>query len=260
MGRVIAGRHPVLEALRAEEPIDHVLIAWGAHGGILEAIRAEARRRGIKVQEVHRKRLDEVGHGAKHQGVLAMAPEKTYSTLEEILEMARARGEPPFIALLDEIEDPQNLGAILRSAEGAGVHGVVIPQRRSAGLTETVARASAGAIAHIAVAKVANLPQAIDALKKNGLWIFGADPTVEPVYYDVDFSGPVAVVVGSEGRGLRRWVKEKCDFLVRIPMHGQIESLNVSVAASLLFFEVRRQREVSHRKRPPSPAETRKVH
>ena len=241
--RIIYGRNPVLEAIKARAPVEKILLAEHLKGGVIEDIKSRARKEGIKIEKAERNRLDQLAGTGDHQGVIAFLPEKDYCSVEEILQMAQKRGEPPFITLLDEVQDPQNLGAIIRSAEGAGVHGVIIPKRRAVGLTEVVAKASAGAIEHIPVARVENLVGALRQLKGEGIWIFGADQNGETLYYQADFSGPVGIVIGSEGRGIRRLIRENCDFLIRIPMYGRIDSLNASVAAALIFYEVRRQRE-----------------
>jgi len=241
--RIIYGRNPVLEAIKARAPVEKILLAEHLKGRVIEDIKSRARKEGIKIEKAERNRLDQLAGTGDHQGVIAFLPEKDYCSVEEILQMAQKRGEPPFITLLDEVQDPQNLGAIIRSAEGAGVHGVIIPKRRAVGLTEVVAKASAGAIEHIPVARVENLVGALRQLKGEGIWIFGADQNGETLYYQADFSGPVGIVIGSEGRGIRRLIRENCDFLIRIPMYGRIDSLNASVAAALIFYEVRRQRE-----------------
>jgi 23S rRNA (guanosine2251-2'-O)-methyltransferase len=243
MPRVIYGRNPVREALEAGEAIEKVILAQGIHGRIIEAIRFQARRRGIRTEEMERRKLEELVGSEHTQGVAAFLSEGRYRELIDILNISRERDEPPLIALLDGIEDPRNLGAIIRSAEGAGVHGVVIPKRRAVSLTETVAKTSAGAVAYMAVAQVSNMAQAIKQLKDEGMWIVGADPEGDEIYYRADLTGPLGIVIGGEGKGMRRLVKEKCDFLVRIPLKGKVTSLNASVAAALLFFEARRQRE-----------------
>lgn len=240
--RIIYGRNPVLEAIKARFPVERILLAEHLKGKVIEDIKSRARKEGIRIERAGRNRLDQLAGTRDHQGVIAFLPEKDYCSVEEILQLAQKKGEPPFIALLDEIQDPQNLGAIIRSAEGAGVHGIIIPKRRAVGLTEVVAKASAGAIEHMSVARVENLMEALQQLKGEGIWIFGADKNGETPYYQADFSGPVGIVIGSEGRGIRRLIRENCDFLIRIPMYGRIDSLNASVAAALIFYEVRRQR------------------
>jgi 23S rRNA (guanosine2251-2'-O)-methyltransferase len=241
---IIAGRNPVLEALRAQRPINKIMIAEGALSGPLLQIYSAAKEKNIPVQKVERQRLDKMTPDSAHQGVIAFAAAKEYVALEDILEGVGPR-EQPFLILLDEINDPHNLGAILRTADAAGAHGVVIPRRRSAPLTPTVAKSSAGAIEYVPVARVANLPQTIEALKKQGLWIAGADPEGQELYWDAPLEGPVALVIGGEDKGLGRLVKERCDLLVRLPMSGRVNSLNASVAAALLAYEVLRQRRVA---------------
>lgn len=242
MSDKIFGRNPVLEAIKGERSINKLIIAKGTVGGSLSEIRAKALAKKIPVQDVERAYLDNLAEGANHQGVLAFVSAKDYVEVEDILAAAKDKGEAPLILLLDEIEDPHNLGAILRSADGAGAHGVIIPKRRSAGLTETVAKASAGAVEYVPVARVSNIAQTIEFLKKQGLWIVGTEAQGEKVYWEQDLSGPLGIVVGSEGKGIGRLIKEKCDFLVRIPMKGRISSLNAGVATSLILYEVLRQR------------------
>ncbi len=239
----VAGRNSVLEALKSGRPVNKVLVAKGDRQGSLREIVGQARARGLVVQEVEAAKLAEIAGGVRHQGVVAMVPPVAYAEVEDILAKARALGEPPFLVLLDELEDPHNLGAILRTADAAGVHGVLIPKRRSAPLSATVAKTSAGAVEYVPVARVGNVVQAIEALKKEGLWVVGADMEGDKPYYQADLKGPVLVVVGGEGRGLGRLAREACDFVVRIPMRGKISSLNASVACSLLLYEVYRQRE-----------------
>ncbi len=239
----VAGRNSVLEALKSGRPVNKLLVAKGERHGSLREIIGQARAKGLVVQEVEAAKLAEIAGGIRHQGVVAMVPPVAYAEVGDILAKARDLGEPPFLVLLDELEDPHNLGAILRTADAAGVHGVLIPKRRSAPLSATVARTSAGAVEYVPVARVGNVVQAIEGLKKAGLWVVGADMDGDKPYHQADLRGPVLVVVGGEGRGLSRLVKEACDFLVRIPMRGKISSLNVSVACSLLLYEVYRQRE-----------------
>lgn len=243
----VAGRNSVLEALKSGRPVNKVLVAKGERAGSLREIIGQARAAGLVVQEVEAAKLAELTGGLRHQGVVAMVPPVAYAEVEDILAKARALGEPPFLVLLDELEDPHNLGAILRTADAAGVHGVLIPKRRSAPLTAVVAKTSAGAVEHVPVARVGNVVQTIESLKKMGLWVAGADMDGDRPYYQADLSGPLLVVVGGEGRGLSRLAKEACDFLVRIPMKGKITSLNASVACSLLLYEVFRQRESNNK-------------
>ncbi len=242
MSDKIFGRNPVLEALKGDRSINKLLIAKGTTGGSLSEIRAKALAKRIPVQEVERPYLDNLAEGASHQGVVALGAARDYVEVEDILAIAGAKGEDPLVLLLDEVEDPRNLGSILRTADGAGAHGVIIPKRRSAGLTEAVAKASAGAVEYVPVARVSNIAQTIDNLKKQGLWIVGTDAQGDKVYWEQDLGGPLGIVVGSEGKGIGRLIKEKCDFLVRIPMKGKISSLNAGVATSLILYEVLRQR------------------
>ncbi len=237
----IEGRHPVLEALRAGRPLRKLVVAKGTAGGSLHDLISEARRRGVPVQEVEPVVVDRLARTRTPQGVIAYAAAHETVELADLLASARDREQSPFLLLLDGVEDPGNLGAILRSAEAAGVHGVVIPRRRAAGLTPAVVAASAGAIEYVRVAQVANIAQAIESLKREGVWVIGADATAPQSIYEGELTPPVALVVGGEGRGLSRLVRERCDRLVRIPMYGATTSLNVSVAAALVLFEVRRQ-------------------
>lgn len=237
----LVGRRVVLEALRAGRPVSRVLVARTAHGaGPLREIFEAARRRGVPVQPVDPRRLEALAHGLPHQGVAALTAAQALVELDDILDVARGRGEPPFLILLDGVEDPHNLGAVIRTAEAAGAHGVVVPRRRAAGLTPAVARAAAGATAHLAVAGVGNLVAALERLKTAGVWVVGADPEAVDRYDAVGLAPPIALVVGAEGRGLHRLVRERCDRLVRIPLRGRVGSLNVSVAAALLLYEVAR--------------------
>ncbi|MFH1774791.1 MAG: 23S rRNA (guanosine(2251)-2'-O)-methyltransferase RlmB [Methanobacteriota archaeon] len=240
--KVIEGRNPVLEALLANRKIYKILIARGAERKeVISEIFRIARQREIEISEVDRKILDKISKA--HQGMIAFSAEKKYASVGDILKIAEQRGEKPFIVLLDGVEDPQNLGAILRTAECAGVHGVVIPERGAVGLTPGVAKASAGAIEHLQVA-IANLASTIEALKRKGIWVVGADMDAEQIYYEANLNRPVALVLGGEDRGLSRLVKQRCDFLVRIPTKGKIKSLNVSVSFALLAYEKLRQEKV----------------
>ncbi len=241
MSGKIEGRNPVIEAIKAGREIDKILIAKGSDGSVAK-IRALAREHGIVVSETERGKLNEISETGAHQGVIAMASAHTYVSVDDILQRAEDRGEPPFIVILDEITDPHNLGSILRSANGAGVHGVIIPKRRSVGLSGVVAKSSAGAVEYTPVAKVANLAATIDYLKSKNIWFFGTHQNAEIRYTDADLSGATGIVIGSEGEGMGRLIAEKCDFLVSIPMQGEINSLNASVAASILMFEAVRQR------------------
>ncbi|OMF23767.1 23S rRNA (guanosine(2251)-2'-O)-methyltransferase RlmB [Paenibacillus sp. FSL H8-0548] len=239
---MIAGKHPVLEALRSGREINKIWIADGAQKTLTQPIVAEAKKFGIVVQFVDKRKLDSLTPGVTHQGVVAQAAAFAYVEVEEILERAKQRDEVPFILLLDEIEDPHNLGSILRTAECTGVHGVIIPKRRSASLTATVLKTSAGAAEHVPVARVTNLAQTIDRLKEAGVWVAGTDLAASQDVYKMKFDMPLVVVIGNESKGMGRLIKEKCDFLVKLPMLGQLNSLNASVAAGVLMYEVVRQR------------------
>ena len=239
---IIAGRNAVSEALRAGRTIDSLYIQRGERSGALSALVAKAKAAGAAIKEADPRKLDHLCGGANHQGVVAVAAVKEYATVEDLFQLAQERGEPPFFVLCDELEDPHNLGAIIRTAECAGAHGVIIPKRRSAGLTAVVAKTSAGAVSHLPVARVANLPSLLKQLKKEGLWIFGAAADGPVSLYEADLKGPAAIVIGSEGSGMSRLVAETCDVLVRIPMKGKLNSLNASAAAAILLYEAVRQR------------------
>ncbi|MCR2807277.1 23S rRNA (guanosine(2251)-2'-O)-methyltransferase RlmB [Paenibacillus soyae] len=239
---LIAGKHPVLEALRSGREINKIWIAEGAQKSMTQPITAEAKKLGIVVQFVDKRKLDTMAAGVAHQGVIAQAAAFAYAEVEDILAAAQTKNETPFILLLDEIEDPHNLGSILRTAECTGVHGVIIPKRRAAGLTTTVLKTSAGAAEHVPVARVTNLAQTIDKLKEAGVWVAGTDVGAKQDVYKTKFDMPLAIVIGNESKGMGRLIKEKCDFLVKLPMLGQLNSLNASVAAGVLMYEVVRQR------------------
>ena len=238
---IIAGRNAVAEALRAGRAIDSVLLAKGDRAGSISALAAQCRRKGLLVKEVDSRKLDALC-GPNHQGIAALAACKETVTLDELFAAAEAKGEPPFFVVCDELEDPHNLGAILRTAETAGVQGVVIPKRRSAGLTSAVYKASAGAVEYVPVARVSNITDALREMKKRGVWVYGLDMDGE-TWCSVDMKGAAAVVVGSEGRGISRLVKEQCDFIVSLPMRGHITSLNASVACGIVLYEAARQRQ-----------------
>ncbi|MGI6030980.1 MAG: 23S rRNA (guanosine(2251)-2'-O)-methyltransferase RlmB [Eubacteriales bacterium] len=244
----LEGRNAVLEALRSGRTIDKLFILKGEREGSLQRIFAIAREQRVVISEVERAKLDDMSQTGAHQGVIAQCAAVAYCQVEEILQLARERGEAPFVILCDEINDPHNLGAIIRTAEGAGAHGVIIPKRRSVGLTSTVAKAAAGALEHMPIARVASLDRTIELLKQEGLWVFGADMDGQDDYYRMDLKGPIALVVGSEGFGMGHLIQKKCDFLVKIPMCGEINSLNASVAAGILMYEVVRQRAINVRK------------
>ncbi|RWR10595.1 23S rRNA (guanosine(2251)-2'-O)-methyltransferase RlmB [Siminovitchia fortis] len=238
----IAGKNPVLEALRSERDIHKILIAEGSQKGQMQAIAKLAKEKRVQIQYVPRKKIDQMTE-ENHQGVIAEVAAYRYADLEELFERAASQGEDPFFLILDELEDPHNLGSILRTADAAGVHGVIIPKRRAVGLTSTVAKLSTGAIEHIPVARVTNLARTIEELKERGIWIFGTDAEESTDYRRMDASLPLAVVIGSEGKGMSRLIKEKCDFRVHLPMAGHVTSLNASVAAALLMYEVYRKRQ-----------------
>lgn len=237
----IEGRNAVLEAFRAGKTIDRVFILDGCQDGPIRTIIREAKKTDAILNFVKKERLDQLSQTGKHQGVIAYAAAYEYAEVDDILNAAKEKNEPPFIILLDNIEDPHNLGAIIRTAHQAGAHGVIIPKRRAVGLTATVAKTSAGAINYLPVAKVTNLAVTIDELKTKGLWFVCADMDGE-LMYQLDLKGPIGLVIGSEGEGVGRLVKEKCDFVAKIPMFGNVDSLNASVATGVLAYEIVRQR------------------
>lgn len=239
--QTIEGRNAVTEALRSGRPIDKIYVQDGCQDGPILTIRREAKKHDTLVKYVSRERLDQMSDTGRHQGVIAVAGAYEYAQLEDILAAARDRGEPPFLFLLDNIEDPHNLGAIIRTANLAGAHGVIIPKNRAVGLTATVARTSAGALNYTPVARVTNLVKTIEDLKKEGVWFVCADMGGTRMY-DLDLRGPIGLVIGSEGEGVGRLVREKCDMTAAIPMKGNIDSLNASVAAGVLAYEIVRQR------------------
>ena len=239
--QTIEGRNAVLEAFRSGKTIDKLYILDGCQDGSISNIKREARRQDTIINFVTKERLDQLSSTGHHQGVIAQAAAYSYATVEEMLETAREKGEDPFLILLDNIEDPHNLGAIIRTANLAGAHGVIIPKRRAAGLTAVVARASAGALNYTPVAKVTNLTAAIKELKEKGLWFVFADMGGETMY-ELKLTGPIGLVIGNEGEGVSRLVREACDFTASIPMKGNIDSLNASVAAGVLAYEIVRQR------------------
>ena len=239
---LIEGRNAVIEALRAGRNIDKIYLARGDVDKTLGHIASKARERGLVVVECDRKKLDFMSRTNAHQGVIAVCAVRESCTIDDLFAVAEERGEPPFFIVCDEISDPHNLGAIIRSAECAGAHGVIIPKRRSAGLTAIVDKASAGAAEHMAVARVPNIPAALQELKKRGLWIYGTAADGSSDLWHTDFSGAVALVIGSEGDGMGRLVRESCDFIVSLPMKGQINSLNASAAAAIVMYEILRQK------------------
>ena len=238
---VIEGRNAVIEAFRSGKPIDKLFVLDGCQDGPVRTIVREAKKHDTIINFVTKERLDQISETKKHQGVIAYAAAYEYSEVEDMLELAKKKGEDPFLILLDNIEDPHNLGAIIRTANQAGAHGVIIPKRRAVGLTATVARTSAGALNYTPVAKVTNLVKTMEDLKKKGLWFVCADMDGD-VMYDVNMKGPIGLVIGNEGEGVGRLVKDTCDFTARIPMKGDIDSLNASVAAGVLAYEIVRQR------------------
>ena len=244
---LIEGRNAISEALKSGRTLDKVFVADGDTDRALSRLAALAREAGAAVVQVDRRRLDQMSQTHAHQGIIAQAAAHSYATVEEILQRAAKRGEAPLLILCDELTDPHNLGAILRTAECAGAHGVIIPKRRSVGLTAVVAKTSAGAVEHMPVARVANLVSAIEDLKRQGIWVFGTDAAGTTDLYHADFQGPTAIVIGSEGFGMSRLVAERCDLLLSIPMKGQINSLNASSAAAVLLYEAVRQRYTAAR-------------
>lgn len=242
---IIAGKHSVTEALRSGRTINKIWIAENAQKHLTQPIIAEAKKAGIVIQHVDKRKLDQLAPGIQHQGVVAQAAPYAYVELEDLLSSAESRGEAPFLLILDEIEDPHNLGSILRTADCTGVHGVVLPKRRSAQITATVSKTSAGAVEYVPVARVTNLAQSIEQLKEAGVWVVGTVVDAEEEIYDTNvFDGPVAVVIGNEGKGMGRLIREKCDVLLKLPMAGRINSLNASVAAGVVMYEVLRRRRL----------------
>lgn len=234
---IIAGRNPVMEAIRSGRSIESILVAKGERSGSVVAIIAKAKQKNIPVKDVDSKKLDFLAKGVNHQGIVAQCAVKEYSTLEDIFALAEERGESPFIIVLDKIEDPHNLGAIIRTAECAGAHGVIVPERRSAGLSYTVEKTSAGALEYMPVVRVKNISAVLQKLKDKGIWVYGADMDGEH-YKKVNFDGAVALVIGNEGKGISPLVAKDCDVIVSLPMKGKINSLNASVAAGILMYEI----------------------
>ncbi|MFC4075436.1 23S rRNA (guanosine(2251)-2'-O)-methyltransferase RlmB [Salinithrix halophila] len=239
----VIGRQAVREALKAERKTEKLLLAEGSGKGPLGDLLSTAKKAGIPVQEVPRKKLDQVAEGENHQGVAALVAAHDYASVNDLFRRAEAKGEPPFFLLLDGIEDPHNLGSILRTADASGVHGVIIPKRRAVGLTSIVAKTSAGAIEHVPVARVTNLNRTAEELKGQGIWLVGSDASSPDRYDAVDYAVPLALIIGNEGKGISRRLRERCDFLVKLPMKGKVSSLNASVAAALFMYEVLRKRE-----------------
>ena len=242
----VFGRNAVKELLGSGRDIEKMYVQSGEREGSITLLIGIAAERKIPIMEVDKSKLDQLSFGERHQGVVAIASARNYYSVDDILEYAKSKDEPPFVIILDGVEDPHNLGAIIRSAECLGAHGVIIPKRRSVGLNTTVAKASAGAVEYMRVAKVTNIASVIDELKERGLWIYAADMG-ERAYFDVDMTGPMALVLGSEGFGISRLVKEKCDFTVSIPRSGEVNSMNVSCAAAVVMADVVRQRKLKER-------------
>ncbi len=240
---IIAGRNPVMEALKAGTIIEKIVILAGVKGNVIEKIRTAAKRNRVPCVEVGKQKFRDLVSDTTTQGVVAIVGTKAYVEIDEILKIAESKGEPLNLLILDEIEDPQNLGALIRTAECVGTHGAVIPKHHAASVNQTVAKTSAGASEHLPVAKVTNIATTLDELKSKGVWIIGTDAGADKVYTEIDYTSPIAVVVGNEGKGIRELVKEKCDFLVKIPVFGKVESLNASVAGALVLYETARQRK-----------------
>lgn len=249
MEEFIVGRNAVREALRSRRPFNKVLVQEGSHGGSLSEILELAQEQKIPVEKVSREVLDRLADGVRHQGVAAQGAPVAFQDLDTVLARVESRGEVPLLLLLDELQDPQNVGALIRTANAAGVHGVLLPQRRSCPLNAVVAKISAGAIEYVPVIQIGNIPQTMKQMKKRGFWIAGADMDGEDQYFDANLTGPMVLVVGAEGKGLGRLVKENCDFIVRIPMLGQVSSLNASVAGGILLYDIVRQRILEARKK-----------
>lgn len=240
----IEGRNAVLEYLESGKDINKILITKGEKHGSINKIIAIAKERKIIISELERSKLNQIAQTENNQGVIAIVPPYDYCEVEDILEVAKKRQEEAFILILDEIEDPHNLGSIIRTAETAGVHGIIIPKRRACGVNSTVSKVSAGAVQHMKIARVNNINETIKFLKQNDIWICGTDGQAKTYYFQQDFKMPIAIVIGSEGYGMSRLVKENCDFLVKIPMKGKITSLNASVSAGIVMYEATRQREI----------------
>lgn len=239
---LIEGRNAVMEALRAGTPIDKLYLARGEADGALGRLAAAARAQGVVVVDADRRKLDGMSRTHSHQGAIAVAAVRAYAQVDDLLAIAQQRGEPPLLVVCDGLSDPHNLGAVIRTAECAGAHGVIIPKRRSAGLTAVVAKTSAGAVSHLPVARVTNLPALLSQLKQDGVWVFGTAADGGTGLYEADLKGPTAIVIGSEGAGMSRLVREQCDFLLSIPLRGRVSSLNASTAAAIVLYEAVRQR------------------
>ena len=239
---LIEGRNAVIEALKSDRTIEQILVAKGDTKGSINVVLGIAKENGTVVKYVERAKLDAMSQTGAHQGVIAIVTPYKYFGLNDIIDYAKSKDEHPFILILDELEDPHNFGSIIRTAEVCGAHGIIIPKRKNVGVTPTVYKTSAGATEHMRIAKVTNINSAIDELKKNGIWVFGADMSGESYCYDTDLKGPIALVIGSEGKGISKLTKEKCDVLMKIPMVGKITSLNASVACGMMMYEILKQR------------------
>jgi 23S rRNA (guanosine2251-2'-O)-methyltransferase len=253
MRNIIAGRNPVMEALKAGTVIEKIVFLFGVQGKVINEIKAAAQRRNIQIVEANRQQFRELASDTTTQGVVAIVSTKKYVDVDAILAVTAERHENGFVLILDGIEDPQNLGALVRTAECTGVHGVIIPKHHAAPVTSAATKASAGATEHMAMAEVTNIATSITELKKNGFWVVGLDASGDKLYTDIDYLPPVVLVVGNEGKGIRRLVKEHCDYLVKIPLYGRIASLNASVAGALAMYEVARQRRFAVRPEVPGP-------
>lgn len=238
----VEGRNAVIELLESGNDINKILVAKGEKHGSIHKIIALAKERKVILVEKDKRQLNQMAQTPNHQGVIAMVPPFAYSDIQDILELAKERKEEPFVLLLDGIEDPHNLGSIIRTAETAGVHGIILPKRRAASVNSTVSKVSAGAVEHMKIARVNNIKDTMNALKKEGIWICGTDMDTNKYYYNQDLTGPLAIIIGSEGHGMTRLVKENCDFLIKIPMTGKITSLNASVSAGIVIYEAQKQR------------------
>ncbi len=241
---LIVGRQPVIEALKSKNFVEKVYILYGAQGNQINQIKFLARKRNAKIVLLSKQKFRELTPSTATQGVAALVGEREYNDIEDILKIAEERNEQPFILLLENIQDPRNLGALIRTAECMGVHGIILPKDRSANINQDTVKASAGAIEHIPIAKITNVSQTIDELKSKGLWIVGTSSKAEKVLTEFDFNIPLVLIFGQEGRGMRRLTEEKCDFLVKIPLFGKVESLNVSVACGMFLYEIRRQKSM----------------
>jgi 23S rRNA (guanosine2251-2'-O)-methyltransferase len=248
MQNLIVGRHPVLESLRSESPPEKIYVLFGTRGSAVQQIQQLAKRLGVPIKEIDRRRFLDLSSDPNAQGVLAVGGVKQYVDIDAILQVAAEKQEPPFLLVLDEIEDPHNVGALIRTGECAGIHGVIVPKHHAASLNETVAKTSAGASLHLPAAKVTNIAATLEELRSRGIWVVGTDMQGEKAYDEMDYRGAIAIVVGNEGKGIRRLVKEKCDFLVKIPMYGKVGSLNASVAGGLVLFAAARSRQATQTK------------